>query len=123
MNDRNPLQLWFVTGSQHLYGPEALARVAANSQQIAQALDHEAAIPCEVVFKPVMTTPEEIRNLCRDANSSPECAGLILWMHTFSPRQDVDRGAQVAEQAVPAPPYPVQSRTALRDHRHGLYGI
>ena len=78
-------EVWFVTGSQHLYGPEALAQVAANSQQIAASLDAETAIPFKIVYKPVMTTPEEIRGLCREANNSERCIGLVLWMHTFSP--------------------------------------
>ncbi len=79
------LEIWYVTGSQHLYGEEALQQVAANSQHIVQALNAAGTLPLNVVFKPVLKTPEEIRQLCIDANSSPNCAGLILWMHTFSP--------------------------------------
>ncbi len=79
------LEIWFVTGSQHLYGAEALAQVAKNSQVIAASLDGERAIPFKVVFKPVLTTPEEVRGLCREANTSETCIGLVLWMHTFSP--------------------------------------
>jgi len=85
MKDFSQVEVWFVTGSQHLYGAEALAKVAQNSQKIAAALDAEAAIPFKIVFKPVMTTADEIRGLCREANSAPQCIGLILWMHTFSP--------------------------------------
>ncbi len=77
------LQVWFVTGSQHLYGPETLKQVAAHSQEIAKALN--SALPVKVVFKPVLTTPEEITQLCRDADTTPACIGLITWMHTFSP--------------------------------------
>ncbi len=77
--------LWFVTGSQHLYGPEALKQVAANSTQLAQALNRSDAIPCEVVFKPVIVDPEGARSLITAANADPDCIGLILWMHTFSP--------------------------------------
>ena len=83
LNDN--LEIWFVTGSQHLYGPETLKQVAVNSQAIAKALDESKAIPVRVVFKPVLTTPDVIRQLCIDANAAPNCAGLILWMHTFSP--------------------------------------
>ena len=79
------LEIWFVTGSQHLYGAEALAQVAKHSQTIAASLNDETAIPFKVVFKPVLTTPEEARGLCREANNSERCIGLILWMHTFSP--------------------------------------
>ncbi len=79
------LEIWFVTGSQHLYGAEALAQVAKHSQTIAASLSAETAIPFKVVFKPVLTTPEEVRGLCREANNSESCIGLVLWMHTFSP--------------------------------------
>jgi L-arabinose isomerase len=79
------LELWFVTGSQHLYGPGPLAQVAANSQKIANSLNNEQALPVNVVFKPVMVDADGITNLCAEANSSKKCIGLILWMHTFSP--------------------------------------
>ncbi|MDQ3398062.1 MAG: L-arabinose isomerase [Deinococcota bacterium] len=78
-------KVWFVCGSQHLYGPGPLEQVAANAREIAGALDGSEAIPLEVVFKAVLTTPEEIRRTCLEASSDPDCAGLILWMHTFSP--------------------------------------
>ena len=80
-----PVEIWFVTGSQHLYGEETLRQVAANSQEIARHLDAAAELPVKVVFKPVLTDPAAVRQLCQDANSTPECAGLVLWMHTFSP--------------------------------------
>ena len=79
------LEVWFAAGSQHLYGPEALTKVAENSQKIAEALGQEAAVPVRIVFKPVLTTPDEIRALCREANGVESCIGLIFWMHTFSP--------------------------------------
>ncbi len=85
MKNFKDLEVWFVTGSQHLYGAEALAQVAVNSQKIAASLDHEGTIPFKIVFKPVMTTGDEIRGLCREANNAESCIGLILWMHTFSP--------------------------------------
>ncbi len=78
-------EIWFVTGSQHLYGNETLRQVAADSQEIAAALDASPEIPTSVVFKPVLTDPGAIRDLCIEANSSPKCVGLVLWMHTFSP--------------------------------------
>src|SRR6187549_748499 len=78
-------EIWFVTGSQHLYGPETLQQVAADSRAIVAGLNATKRIPLEVVFKPVLKTPEEIRTLCLDATHTPNCAGLILWMHTFSP--------------------------------------
>jgi len=76
-------EIWFLTGSQHLYGPQTLKQVAANSQAIAGGLGEK--LPLSVVFKPVLTTPDAIRAMILEANANPECAGLILWMHTFSP--------------------------------------
>jgi L-arabinose isomerase len=76
-------EVWFLTGSQHLYGPETLKQVAVNSQAIAGGLGEKLPLP--VVFKPVLTTPDAIRATILEANATPECAGLILWMHTFSP--------------------------------------
>ncbi|MCX7709573.1 MAG: L-arabinose isomerase [Clostridia bacterium] len=78
-------EFWFVTGSQHLYGPETLKQVEEHSKIIADSLDHNASIPFKVVFKPVVKTPDEIRNICVAANSDENCAGIITWMHTFSP--------------------------------------
>ncbi|WEK55557.1 MAG: L-arabinose isomerase [Candidatus Cohnella colombiensis] len=80
-----PYVFWFVTGSQHLYGPETLKEVAAHSTEIAQGLSADAANPYPIIFKPVVTTPEEIRKVCIEANSDELCAGIITWMHTFSP--------------------------------------
>ncbi len=85
MIELKSLEIWFVTGSQHLYGQETLAQVASHSQKIADSLNSEAAIPVQVVFKPVLTTPDQIRDLCRRANNTENCIGLVLWMHTFSP--------------------------------------
>jgi L-arabinose isomerase len=85
MTDLKTLEVWFVTGSQHLYGPETLEKVAANAQTVAASLAQETSIPAKVAFKALVTTPEEIRGLCREANNSERCIGLILWMHTFSP--------------------------------------
>jgi L-arabinose isomerase len=78
-------EVWFVTGSQSLYGPKTLKQVAENSRAIAQALDASTRIPCRVVFKPVVKAPEEILSLLTEANSARACVGLVLWMHTFSP--------------------------------------
>jgi L-arabinose isomerase len=85
MADWNALEAWFVTGSQHLYGAETLKQVAAHSREIAGALSKSKAIPVDVVLKPVLTTPEEITELCIEASASKRCIGLIAWMHTFSP--------------------------------------
>ncbi len=79
------LEVWFVTGSQHLYGPETLKKVAEDSRIIADAFDKSGEIPVKVVFKPVLTTPDEITKLCIEANVAANCIGLITWCHTFSP--------------------------------------
>ncbi len=79
------VEVWFVTGSQHLYGKETLKQVAENSKLIVSGLNKAGRLPVEVVFKPIVTTPDEIYDLCIEANSSANCVGLITWMHTFSP--------------------------------------
>jgi L-arabinose isomerase len=85
MTDLNKLEVWFATGSQHLYGDATLREVARHAQEIAAGLSHSGPVPVAVVAKPVLTTPDAIRDLCNDAGRSPECIGLIAWMHTFSP--------------------------------------
>ena len=85
MIDLKQYEVWFVTGSQHLYGPKTLETVAEHSKEIAAALGASAHVPVQVVFKPVLTTPEAIRDLCLEANSAKNCVGLVTWMHTFSP--------------------------------------
>ncbi len=79
------LEVWFATGSQHLYGPETLKQVAQNSQTITKALNESDIIPVQVVFKPVLTTPDAITKICVEANATGNCIGLITWCHTFSP--------------------------------------
>ncbi|HTE31863.1 MAG TPA: L-arabinose isomerase [Chryseolinea sp.] len=79
------LEVWFITGSQSLYGEETLKQVAEHAQQIARSLDNSAEIPVKVVWQPVLKTPEETYAICQQANSAPSCIGLIAWMHTFSP--------------------------------------
>jgi len=85
MIDLKHLEVWMVTGSQHLYGQQTLDEVAKHSREIAGALDKSPVTPVRIVFKPVLTTPESIYQLCLEANSSANCVGLIVWMHTFSP--------------------------------------
>jgi L-arabinose isomerase len=85
MIDLKQYEVWFVTGSQHLYGPKTLEKVAEHSREIAAALGASEHMPVNVVFKPVLTTSEDIRELCQEANAAKNCIGLITWMHTFSP--------------------------------------
>src|SRR3984957_14784051 len=85
MNNLQPIEFWFVTGSQHLYGPQVLEQVAQDSRRIVEGLNASGAFPAKLIFKPVIKSSDEVRALCLDANSSPACGGLMLWMHTFSP--------------------------------------
>jgi len=88
-------EVWFVTGSQLLYGPDTLLQVAADSKTITEALDNSPRIPVKVIFKPVLTTPESIFELCSDANHDSRCIGLITWMHTFSPAKMWIKGLSI----------------------------
>lgn len=85
MIDLKNYEVWFATGSQHLYGEQTLKQVSENSQAIVNGLNKSGNIPGKIVFKPVLTTPEAIHTLCLEANNNSNCIGLIMWMHTFSP--------------------------------------
>lgn len=85
MLDLKKLEVWFVTGSQHLYGEETLKQVAEHSQQIAKSLNDAAQIPVQVIFKPTVKSSEEIQATLLEANNTKNCIGVIAWMHTFSP--------------------------------------
>src|SRR5574341_1040395 len=98
MIDFRQFQVWFVTGSQHLYGNEALDQVAEHAQKIVQGLSQSPRIPVNIVFKPVVTTPESIYELCLEANTAGNCIGLITWMHTFSPAKMWSAGLAVLKK-------------------------
>ena len=100
MNQLKNLEVWFVTGSQHLYGEETLKQVADHSRTIAGSLNDEASIPVSVVFKPIVTTPEEIYKLCMEAGSAKNCIGIITWMHTFSPAKMWINGLKLLQKPV-----------------------
>lgn len=91
-------EVWFVTGSQHLYGPETLKQVAEHSQKIAASLNKTNSIPVTIVFKPTVKTPEEIFNICSDANTNKKCIGIIAWMHTFSPAKMWINGLKILQK-------------------------
>ncbi len=78
-------EFWFITGSQHLYGPETLEQVAVHSKKIVEKLNGDPAIPYKILYKPTVTRPDEITKVFTEANSDEKCAGVITWMHTFSP--------------------------------------
>lgn len=78
-------EFWFVVGSQFLYGPEVLEIVASRAKEMADTMNKSGVLPCKVVYKVTAKTPEEISNVVKEANYQDKCAGLITWMHTFSP--------------------------------------
>ncbi|KPC66479.1 arabinose isomerase, partial [Streptomyces sp. NRRL F-6602] len=78
-------EIWFLTGSQSLYGEETLAQVTAQSREICRTLAERTALPARLVWKPVLADAAAIRRICLDAEADDTCAGLIAWMHTFSP--------------------------------------
>lgn len=92
--------VWFVTGSQHLYGEEVLQTVAEHSKTIAKALDASEKIAVRVVFKPVVKTPDEIFKICQEANNDSRCIGIVTWMHTFSPAKMWIRGLQTLQRPI-----------------------
>ena len=91
-------EIWLVCGSQHLYGAGPLQEVAANAREVAGALGASPKLPLKVVYKALLTTPDEIVRLCQEANADDNCAGLILWMHTFSPSKMWIRGLTVLQK-------------------------
>src|SRR5919205_2774589 len=100
MMDLKTLEVWFVTGSQHLYGEETLKQVAEHSQTIAASLNNAAPIPVTIVFKPTVKTPDEIYSTCLEANAAKNCIGIITWMHTFSPAKMWIGGLKILQKPV-----------------------
>ncbi|MCB0631778.1 MAG: L-arabinose isomerase [Saprospiraceae bacterium] len=91
-------EVWFITGSQHLYGEETLKQVTKHAEEIANALDDAGQIPVSIKFKPILTTPDAIRHLCLEANNAPNCIGVLAWMHTFSPAKMWIAGLKVLQK-------------------------
>ena len=85
MGTRNALELWFVTGSQHLYGEDVLTQVAQDTEALVKGLAEKTRWPVRIVPQPVLTDADAIRDLCHRANAAEQCVGLVCWMHTFSP--------------------------------------
>lgn len=95
MKSLKQLEVWFVTGSQDLYGEETLKQVAVHSEEIAKYFDDHEAIPVSVVYKPTVKSPEQIYAVCVEANAAVNCIGIITWMHTFSPAKMWIRGLNI----------------------------
>jgi L-arabinose isomerase len=85
MSNLKNYEVWFITGSQHLYGDQVLRNVAAHAEEIAKSLNSNPAVPVTIKYIAVVKTPEEILTVFRQANNEVNCIGLVLWMHTFSP--------------------------------------
>lgn len=98
MTDLKSLEVWFVTGSQHLYGEETLNQVAKHSEEIAASIGGAAAIPVKVVYKPTVKSTEEVTSICAEANASKACIGIIAWMHTFSPAKMWITGLKILQK-------------------------
>ncbi|WP_405381076.1 L-arabinose isomerase [Maribacter sp. LLG6340-A2] len=88
-------EIWFVTGSQDLYGEDTLKQVAKDSQQIVEGLNASGKIPVHIVYKPTVKSPMEITDICLQASSTKNCIGIITWMHTFSPAKMWIKGLSV----------------------------
>jgi L-arabinose isomerase len=98
MKNLKQLEVWFITGSQHLYGEETLKQVADHSKEIADFLDKNEKIPVKILFKPTVTTPEKIYQVIQEANTDGNCVGIIAWMHTFSPAKMWIRGLTILKK-------------------------
>src|SRR3982751_5836986 len=98
MLDLKKLEVWFITGSQDLYGEETLKQVAEHSQQIARSLNDAAQIPVQVIFKPTVKSSEEIQATLMEANNTKNCIGVIAWMHTFSPAKMWINGLKILQK-------------------------
>ena len=98
MIDLKTFEVWFITGSQDLYGEETLKLVAEHSQQIAAGLDGTGQIPVRVVYKPVVKSTDEIYTTLQRANAAENCIGIITWMHTFSPAKMWIRGLSILKK-------------------------
>lgn len=98
MTELKKLEVWFITGSQELYGEDTLRQVAEHAAMIADALDKSTEMPVRVVYKPTVKSTEEIFNTCRDANNQRNCIGIITWMHTFSPAKMWITGLKILQK-------------------------
>ena len=91
-------EFWFVVGSQFLYGPEVLDIVAARAQEMTDEMNKAGKLPCRLVYKLTAKTPDEITQLVKDANYDDKCAGLVVWMHTFSPSKMWINGLELLQK-------------------------
>ncbi|WP_029033833.1 L-arabinose isomerase [Salinimicrobium terrae] len=100
MIDIQKKEIWFVTGSQHLYGEETLRQVAKNSSEIVKGLNNSELVPLKIIHKDTVKTPDEITLLLQQANAAQECIGIITWMHTFSPAKMWINGLSILKKPI-----------------------
>ncbi|WP_297335049.1 L-arabinose isomerase [Algoriphagus sp.] len=98
MNTLKQNEVWFLTGSQHLYGDETLRLVAEHSKIIAAELNQSETISVRIIFKPTVKSTEEIYAICQEANQTKSCIGIITWMHTFSPGKMWINGLKILQK-------------------------
>ncbi|MEJ7557925.1 MAG: L-arabinose isomerase [Pedobacter sp.] len=98
MIDLKELEVWFITGSQDLYGEETLKKVAEHAQEVAKSISDAQQIPVNVVYKPIVKSSEEIFETLQQSNIAPNCIGVITWMHTFSPAKMWIRGLNILQK-------------------------
>ena len=110
-----PLKFWFVCGSQHLYGPETLAQVADDARKVVEGLAAGGKLVLPLHFAGVVTTPEDIADTMSKASADPECGGVIVWMHTFSPAKMWIRGLSLLTKPLLHLPHPVRLGAAPWD--------
>ena len=95
MSNTKKYTFWFVTGSQDLYGEETLKQVALDSKEMVNGLNDVEGIKYEIIYKPTVRNAKEIYDVCLAANNDESCAGIITWMHTFSPAKMLIRGLSI----------------------------
>jgi len=92
------LEVWFITGSQNLYGEETLKQVSKHAQIVADGINNAKQVSVKVVYKPIVKTADEIFETLQQANVAPNCIGIITWMHTFSPAKMWIRGLSILQK-------------------------
>ena len=100
MQNLKKKEVWFITGSQHLYGEPTLNKVAEHSRIMSEGLNFSKNIAVSIIFKAVVTTPEEIFSILQEANRASNCIGIITWMHTFSPAKMWINGLKILQKPI-----------------------
>lgn len=98
MADLKQFEVWFITGSQSLYGEETLKQVADHTTHMVNELEKKAHFPVTLLCKPIVKSSEEIWNLIQEVNTSRKCVGIITWMHTFSPAKMWINGLKILQK-------------------------